>query len=36
MKTRKFKLRPYPDGNRPHLKYVINYREEGKRKARVF
>src|SRR5438876_711837 len=35
-KTRKFKLRPYPDGNRPHLKYVLNYREEGKRKRAFF
>ena len=30
------KVRKYSDSNRPHLKYVVNYREEGKRKRSFF
>jgi integrase len=33
---RKIKVRDYSDGNRPHLKFVVNYREAGKRKRRFF
>jgi hypothetical protein len=32
MRQRKIKVRKYSDGNRPHLKFVVNYREAGKRK----
>jgi integrase len=33
---RKIKVRKYTDGNRPHLKFVVNYREAGKRKRSFF
>src|SRR4029450_1953312 len=36
MKPRKIKVRRYSDSNRPHLKFVVNYREEGKRKRSFF
>src|SRR5436190_2912539 len=36
MRTRKIKLRRYSDTNRPHLKFVVNYREAGKRKRSFF
>jgi integrase len=32
----KIKVRDYLDRNRPHLKYVVNYREAGKRKRTFF
>jgi integrase len=36
MRTRKIKIRRYSDSNRPHLKFVVNYRETGKRKRSFF
>ena len=33
---RKIKARSYNDSNRPQLKFVVNYREDGKRKRRFF
>ena len=36
MRQRKIKLRKYSDSNRPHLKFVVNYREAGKRKRTFF
>jgi len=32
----KIKARKYSDSNRPHLKFVVNYREAGKRKRTFF
>jgi integrase len=36
MRKRKFRVRPYRDRNRPYLKFVVNYREDGKRKRSFF
>src|SRR5438067_7105480 len=36
MKRRKIRVRRYSDSNRPHLKFVVNYREAGKRKRTFF
>src|SRR5215470_17567338 len=36
MRQRKIKVRRYSDSNRPHLKFVVNYREAGKRKRTFF
>jgi integrase len=36
MRARKIRVRKYRDGNRPHLKFIVNYREAGKRKRRFF
>jgi integrase len=36
MRPRKIKVRKYGDSNRPHLKFVVNYREAGKRKRTFF
>jgi integrase len=36
MRQRKIKVRRYSDSNRPHLKFVVNYRESGKRKRTFF
>jgi integrase len=36
MRARKIKVRRYSDSNRPHLKFVVNYRETGKRKRSFF
>jgi len=36
MAQRKIKVRKYSDSNRPHLKFVVNYREAGKRKRTFF
>ena len=36
MRQRKIKVRKYSDTNRPHLKFVVNYREAGKRKRSFF
>ncbi len=36
MRQRKIKVRKYSDSNRPHLKFVVNYREAGKRKRSFF
>jgi integrase len=36
MRQRKIRVRKYTDSNRPHLKYVVNYRESGKRKRSFF
>src|SRR5690349_16578365 len=36
MRTRKIRVRRYTDRNRPHLKFVVNYREAGKRKRSFF
>ena len=36
MRRHKIKVRKYGDGNRPHLKFVVNYREAGKRKRSFF
>ena len=36
MRTRKIRVRKYRDNNRPHLKFVVNYREAGKRKRAFF
>jgi integrase len=33
---RKIRIRKYTDSNRPHLKFVVNYREAGKRKRSFF
>src|SRR5262249_42129242 len=32
----KIRTRKYSDSNRPHLKFVVNYREAGKRKRTFF
>jgi integrase len=36
MRQRKIRVRKYADSNRPHLKFVVNYREAGKRKRSFF
>src|SRR5215472_9854209 len=36
MRRRKIRVRRYSDNNRPHLKFVVNYREAGKRKRTFF
>jgi integrase len=36
MRPRKIKVRPYRDVNRPHLRFVVNHRESGKRKRTFF
>jgi integrase len=36
MRQPKIKVRRYSDSNRPHLKFVVNYREAGKRKRTFF
>jgi integrase len=36
MRQRKTKVRKYRDNNRPHLKFVVNYREAGKRKRSFY
>ena len=36
MRQRKIKYRRYRDRNRPHWKFVVNYREAGKRKRKFF
>ena len=36
MRQRKIKVRRYRDRNRPHWKFVVNYREAGKRKRKFF
>lgn len=36
MRRRKIRVREYSDSNRPHLKFVVNYREAGKRKRSFF
>jgi integrase len=36
MRRRKIRVRKYADSNRPHLKFVVNYREAGKRKRSFF
>jgi len=36
MRRRKIKVRKYTDRNRPHLKFVVNHREAGKRKRSFF
>src|SRR5437870_5717825 len=36
MRQRKFRVKPYRDSNRPHFKFVVNYREAGKRKRKFF
>jgi len=36
MRQRKIRVRKYSDSNRPHLKFVVNYREAGKRKRSFF
>jgi integrase len=36
MRQRKIKVREYADSNRPHLKFVVNHREAGKRKRSFF
>jgi integrase len=36
MRQRKIRVKSYSDANRPHLKFVVNYREAGKRKRRFF
>jgi integrase len=36
VRQRKIRVRRYSDSNRPHLKYVVNYREAGKRKRTFF
>jgi len=36
MRTRKIRVRKYRDSNRPHLKFVVNHREAGKRKRSFF
>src|SRR5262245_60861799 len=35
-RPRKIKVRSYSDSNRPHLKFVVGYREAGKRKRTFF
>jgi integrase len=36
MRQRKIRVKIYSDVNRPHLKFVVNYREAGQRKRRFF
>jgi integrase len=36
MSQRKIRVRKYSDGNRPNLKFVVNYREAGNRKRTFF
>jgi integrase len=36
VRQRKIKVRKYTDSNRPNLKFVVNYREAGKRKRSFF
>jgi integrase len=36
MRQRKIRVRRYTDSNRPHLCFVVNYRETGKRKRSFF
>jgi integrase len=36
VRTRQIRVRRYSDSNRPHLKFVVNYRESGKRKRSFF
>jgi integrase len=36
MRQRKVRIRKYSDRNRPHLKFVVNFREAGKRKRSFF
>jgi integrase len=36
MRKRKFRVRTYRDRNRPHLRFVVNYREDGKRRRSFF
>jgi integrase len=36
LRQRKIRVRKYADSNRPHLKFVVNYREAGKRKRSFF
>jgi integrase len=36
MRRRRIRIRKYTDSNRPHLRYVVNYREAGKRKRKFF
>jgi len=36
MRLGKIRVKNYHDSNRPHLKFVVNYREAGKRKRRFF
>ncbi len=36
MRTVRFRVRRYADSNRPHLKFVVNGREDGKRTRRFF
>ena len=36
MRQRKIKVRKYSDSNRPQLRFVVNYREAGKRKRTFF
>jgi integrase len=36
MRQRKIRVRKYTDSNRPHLKFVVNYREARKRKRSFF
>ena len=36
MRPRKIRVRRYSDDNRPHLKFVVNYRDAGKRKRAFF
>jgi integrase len=36
MRPRKIRVRKYSDSNRPHFKFVVNYREAGKRKRKFF
>ena len=36
MRRRKIRIRKYSDSNRPHLKFVVNHREGGKRKRTFF
>jgi len=36
VRQRKIRVRKYTDSNRPHLKFVVNHREAGKRKRSFF
>ncbi len=36
MKRHEIRVRKYSDSNRPHLEFVVNYRESGKRKRAFF
>ena len=36
MRTRKITVRRYRDSNRPHFRFVVNYRQAGKRKRKFF